>query len=218
MGIGSHPAQWLVGHAERKNGASALVTSSRGENSRDPTTRSSSPWRRFCFREISRSTFDRFTPSVRCLRHVSAFVSVWHLRGLAKTLFCKSRSVPDSGRGINPWDISIMTSTSAISRSIGSVLRSLGALTESTGIALQGSRGSAARLNVHQTIQPFGNGKDMVPKIPREVFVAPNASIIGSVEIGAHSGVYYGAGTCTRWSGCTGCMPPHGQHRPRGPI
>jgi len=111
-----------------------------------------------------------------------------------------------------------MTSTSAISRSIGSVLRSLGALTESTGIALQGSRGSAARLNVHQTIQPFGNGKDMVPKIPREVFVAPNASIIGSVEIGAHSGVYYGAGTCTRWSGCTGCIPPHGRHRPRGPI
>ncbi len=62
---------------------------------------------------------------------------------------------------------------------------------------MQGSRGSPARLNVHQTIQPFRSGKDMVPKIPREVFVAPNASVIGSVEIGAHSGVYYGAGTCT---------------------
>jgi len=72
---------------------------------------------------------------------------------------------------------------------------------------MQGSRGSPSRLSVHQTIQPFGNGKDMVPKVPREVFVAPNASVIGSVEIGAHSGVYYGAGTCTGPCGCDACGP-----------
>lgn len=60
---------------------------------------------------------------------------------------------------------------------------------------MQGARGAPARLNVHQTIQPYG--KDMVPKIPREVFIAPNASVIGDVTIGEHSSVYYGAGTWT---------------------
>ena len=83
-----------------------------------------------------------------------------------------------------------MASTSGLTRNLGSMLRSLGAALESTGTALQGSRASAAALNVHQTIMPYAQEH---PKIPPEVFVAPNASVIGDVELGSNSSVWYGA-------------------------
>lgn len=49
---------------------------------------------------------------------------------------------------------------------------------------------SLAVVNKAQTLAPYGGA---VPKISDEVFVAPNASVIGSVTIGKGSSVWYGA-------------------------
>jgi len=73
---------------------------------------------------------------------------------------------------------------------LGSMLRSGGVLLNQLGYRLQGNYAFAETANRHRRILAL---KDKVPRIMDGSFVAPNASVIGSVTIGKDSAVWYGA-------------------------
>lgn len=75
-------------------------------------------------------------------------------------------------------------------RGLGSALRGLGQALDSAGLAVQGSMGFKETLNKAKTIMPLA-GKQ--PVLADRVFVAPSASVIGDVKLGAESSVWYGA-------------------------
>lgn len=45
-------------------------------------------------------------------------------------------------------------------------------------------------MSKHRTLQPFEGAK---PQLGKDIFVAPNASVIGDVKLGDQSSVWYGA-------------------------
>lgn len=47
-----------------------------------------------------------------------------------------------------------------------------------------------AAVSKHRTLQPFEGAK---PQLGKDIFVAPNASVIGNVTLGDQSSVWYGA-------------------------
>lgn len=75
-------------------------------------------------------------------------------------------------------------------KGVGTATRRVGQALESLGLGLQGSKGYKETLSKHQTLQPFEGAK---PQLGKDIFVAPNASVIGDVKLGDQSSVWYGA-------------------------
>jgi len=73
---------------------------------------------------------------------------------------------------------------------LGGVLRARGQALERAGIRSQGLFGYTDTMSRHQRIVSLGK---QVPKIGAEVFIAPSATVIGDVQLGAKSSVWYGA-------------------------
>lgn len=78
----------------------------------------------------------------------------------------------------------------AIVRGLGGALRGLGKVFDGLGTAVQGSQGYKETLNKAQSLQAFGGKR---PVLGSNVFVAPNASVVGDVQLGSGSSVWYGA-------------------------
>ncbi len=58
------------------------------------------------------------------------------------------------------------------------------------GLALQGEQGVRETVSRHRAVANLGSLK---PSLPRNGFIAPNATIAGAVELGERSSVWYGA-------------------------
>mmetsp|Transcript_38598 Transcript_38598/g.46696 ORF Transcript_38598/g.46696 Transcript_38598/m.46696 type:complete len:257 (-) Transcript_38598:199-969(-) len=72
---------------------------------------------------------------------------------------------------------------------IGFMVRETGQAMDRLGMRLQGNGAFKEQLNRHRTVM---NIFDKVPSVDDNSFVAPNASVIGDVSIGANSSVWYG--------------------------
>jgi len=79
---------------------------------------------------------------------------------------------------------------SRLSFSLGNAIRNTGQAIDRFGCFLQGSYAYKDEVCRHRTITPLLEKK---PKLGINVFVAPSASVIGSVEIGSKSTVWYGS-------------------------
>lgn len=73
---------------------------------------------------------------------------------------------------------------------LGVILRETGDALEKAGCFLQGDLAYKEEMSRHRRVMYFGGNK---PKFGSKVFVAPNASIIGSVELGDNTSIWYGA-------------------------
>lgn len=82
-----------------------------------------------------------------------------------------------------------MSLTTTISKGTQSVLRTFAASLENLGRALEGEHAYVETLNPNTRILGY-NGKK--PDIDESAFVAPSATVQGSVSIGPHSSVWYG--------------------------
>uniref|UniRef100_A0A061QSA1 Gamma carbonic anhydrase mitochondrial-like n=1 Tax=Tetraselmis sp. GSL018 TaxID=582737 RepID=A0A061QSA1_9CHLO len=78
----------------------------------------------------------------------------------------------------------------AVARTLGSLCRGLGAAFEGIGVAVQG--GLAYRETVTKQ-KPLVALAAKTPKIGEECFIAPNAVLIGDVEIGDRTSIFYGS-------------------------
>lgn len=78
----------------------------------------------------------------------------------------------------------------ALTRGLGGALRGLGKAFEGLGSTLQGSMAYKETLNKAQSVQAFGGKR---PALGSNVFVAPSASVVGDVQLGSGSSVWYGA-------------------------
>jgi carbonic anhydrase/acetyltransferase-like protein (isoleucine patch superfamily) len=74
--------------------------------------------------------------------------------------------------------------------SIGFWIRETGQAIDRLGCALQGSNAYKEQLSRHRTLM---NLMDKKPQVPASTFVAPSASVIGDVEVGSKSSIWYGA-------------------------
>mmetsp|Transcript_2360 Transcript_2360/g.6396 ORF Transcript_2360/g.6396 Transcript_2360/m.6396 type:complete len:282 (+) Transcript_2360:38-883(+) len=75
-------------------------------------------------------------------------------------------------------------------RAVGSVLRTFGQSVESMGAGFQSSTAYEETLSKHQAVAPF---ESRVPALSAKSFVAPSATVLGQVSMGAGSSVWYGA-------------------------
>lgn len=75
-------------------------------------------------------------------------------------------------------------------KTLGGVVRRSGQALDSLGLSLQGKYGVKDELSRHRSILAFDGVR---PKLGNEIFVAPNASVIGNVTLGNRSSVWYGA-------------------------
>jgi len=73
---------------------------------------------------------------------------------------------------------------------LGRAVRETGQALDRLGCVFQGSNAYKEQLSRHRRIVPLYN---MQPRIAKETFIAPNATIIGKAEIGKNSAVWYGA-------------------------
>lgn len=73
---------------------------------------------------------------------------------------------------------------------IGTGIRETGQAIDRVGSMVQGEYAFRERLSRHRRIMPLFDKK---PFVGEGAFVAPNASVIGQVEIGENSSVWYGA-------------------------
>mmetsp|Transcript_11611 Transcript_11611/g.15450 ORF Transcript_11611/g.15450 Transcript_11611/m.15450 type:complete len:263 (+) Transcript_11611:74-862(+) len=74
--------------------------------------------------------------------------------------------------------------------SVGRSLRATGRVFDQFGASLQGDLAFTEQLSRHRRLVPFAGVK---PSIGNEVFIAPNAAVVGNVTIGKHSSIWYGA-------------------------
>lgn len=72
----------------------------------------------------------------------------------------------------------------------GGILRRFGSGIEKMGFSLQGSNAFREELNRTRRLMNLGSKK---PNVGAKAWVAPNASVIGNVELGDRSSVWYGA-------------------------
>jgi len=75
-------------------------------------------------------------------------------------------------------------------RSIGRAFRIFGVGIEKLGFALEGKNAFREQLNRSRRLMNLGSAK---PEVGSRSWVAPNASLIGNVELGDRSSVWYGA-------------------------
>mmetsp|Transcript_21324 Transcript_21324/g.64154 ORF Transcript_21324/g.64154 Transcript_21324/m.64154 type:complete len:260 (-) Transcript_21324:242-1021(-) len=76
----------------------------------------------------------------------------------------------------------------ALAKTFGTALRKAGQSLERLGLGLQGSFAYKETLSKHRTLQAF---EGATPKLGTDIFVAPNASVIGNVTLGDNSSVWY---------------------------
>jgi len=79
---------------------------------------------------------------------------------------------------------------SRLAFTVGNVMRNTGQAIDRFGCFLQGRFAYKDEVCRHRTITPLFDKK---PKLGNDVFVAPSASVIGSVDIGSKSTVWYGS-------------------------
>jgi carbonic anhydrase/acetyltransferase-like protein (isoleucine patch superfamily) len=72
----------------------------------------------------------------------------------------------------------------------GKSLRALGTGIEKMGFSLQGSTAFREELSRHRRLMPLNGLK---PKLGIKAWIAPNAAVIGRVEIGDRTSIFYGA-------------------------
>jgi len=72
----------------------------------------------------------------------------------------------------------------------GNVLRDAAGSIDRAGMRLQGSIAYRETLCRHRRVQPLYN---KAPKVAADAFIAPNASLIGNVELSGRTSVWYGA-------------------------
>nr|GMD54092.1 gamma carbonic anhydrase 1, mitochondrial-like [Ipomoea batatas] len=72
---------------------------------------------------------------------------------------------------------------------VGFWIRETGQALDRLGCRLQGKYYFQEQLSRHRVLM---NLFDKVPSVHREAFVAPSASIIGDVQVGRHSSIWYG--------------------------
>lgn len=72
----------------------------------------------------------------------------------------------------------------------GPIARSVGAAIDKIGVAIEGSTAVVEKLRPPTRVLPH---KGKLPKVPASSFIAPTASVIGDVELGAGASVWYGA-------------------------
>uniref|UniRef100_A0A1J3DZ74 Gamma carbonic anhydrase 1, mitochondrial n=1 Tax=Noccaea caerulescens TaxID=107243 RepID=A0A1J3DZ74_NOCCA len=73
--------------------------------------------------------------------------------------------------------------------SVGFWIRETGQALDRLGCRLQGKNGFREQLSRHRTLM---NVFDKAPIVDKEAFVAPSASVIGDVQIGRGSSIWYG--------------------------
>jgi len=78
----------------------------------------------------------------------------------------------------------------SVLRTVGGMFRESGAALERLGMAMQGKYAFQEQLSRHRTIMGLG---DKLPSVDADAFVAPSASVVGDVSVGAGSSVWYGA-------------------------
>jgi len=71
-----------------------------------------------------------------------------------------------------------------------SLLKETGASMYKFGGKLEGRYYDEAQLSAHRRLVPFGEQK---PVVGQGAWIAPNASVIGKVDLGSHSSVWYGS-------------------------
>ncbi|PNX66708.1 gamma carbonic anhydrase mitochondrial-like [Trifolium pratense] len=74
--------------------------------------------------------------------------------------------------------------------SVGNLIRATGQAVDRIGSRLQGGNYIQEHLSRHRTVL---NIFDKAPVIDKDVFVAPSAVVIGDVEIGKGSSIWYGS-------------------------
>ena len=79
--------------------------------------------------------------------------------------------------------------TRPLANRLGFMVRETGQALDRLGSRLQGSYAFTERLSRHRRVMPLD---DLTPDIGNGVFVAPSASVIGAVTIGAESSIWYG--------------------------
>lgn len=72
---------------------------------------------------------------------------------------------------------------------VGSWIRKSGQAVDRLGLALQGNHSFQEQLSRHRTLM---NLYDKDPVVDKDVFVAPGASVIGDVQVGRGSSIWYG--------------------------
>lgn len=75
-------------------------------------------------------------------------------------------------------------------KSLGGLLRSVGRAIDDIGVGMQGKFGYVEQLT--PSLAAVGM-KDAKPTLGKEVFIAPNATVVGDVKIGQKSSIWYGA-------------------------
>jgi len=85
-----------------------------------------------------------------------------------------------------------MSRFEALLRQAGPGLRALGRSFESFGESLEGQAGAAYTEHLNPSTR-FVSVAGKSPTVATPSFVAPNASLVGNVSVGAHSAVWYGA-------------------------
>jgi carbonic anhydrase/acetyltransferase-like protein (isoleucine patch superfamily) len=73
---------------------------------------------------------------------------------------------------------------------VGRGIRETGQAIDRLGSTVQGNYAFKEQLSRHRRLQNFFDNK---PKVGEKSFIAPNASVIGSVEVGDKTSVWYGA-------------------------
>jgi len=76
------------------------------------------------------------------------------------------------------------------SKATAHILRRMGARFEGFGLGLQGELAFIETMGTHRAVSAY---QGTVPIIGADAFVAPSSSVIGSVNVGAGSSVWYGA-------------------------
>jgi len=78
----------------------------------------------------------------------------------------------------------------SLAKSVGAVFRGVGQAVDDVGLKMQGKNGFKESVAIHPRLFGFG---DKTPALGPDTFVAPNASLAGSVDVGCYSSVFYGA-------------------------
>jgi len=75
-------------------------------------------------------------------------------------------------------------------RAVGTIFRETGIALDKLGMSILGTHLHEEELSGHRRIIPINN---LIPSLPKNIFIAPNASVIGDVQIGPKSSVWYGS-------------------------
>jgi len=75
-------------------------------------------------------------------------------------------------------------------RAVGTILRESGIAIDKLGLSILGTAKYEEEISGHRRIIPINS---LIPSFPKDTFIAPNASVIGDVQIGPKSSIWYGS-------------------------